>query len=127
MPGKKILIADDSATIRTELHNTLKEGGFEVTETTDGIEALKAIKLETFDLLLLDLEMPKMNGFELLRILKTDGPTYKLPILCITGVHTQLEEVHKLMEFGAKGYIRKGCSPEDLLFRVKQVIESPSR
>jgi len=123
MSEKNILIADDSAMVRNHLVCILEAAGFRMSEASDGLEALAALKQKKFDLLILDLEMPKLSGFELLRIVKGDVHTQKTRILCITSVYTKLGDVHKVMELGAKGYIQKNCTPEDLLFRVDQAFQ----
>ena len=122
MPNKDILIVDDSATLRNHLIGILSGAGYKVNSAADGIEALKALKSTKVDLMLLDLQMPKMNGFEVLRMIQNDVDTQNLHILCITGVYDKLEDIHKLKELGAHGYIRKDCTPEDLLFRVERVF-----
>ena len=122
MTEKDILIADDSATVRNRLIGILGGGGFRVDIATTGLETLKALKSKKVDLLLLDIEMPQMNGFEVLRMIKNDVDTKNLRILCMTSVHTRMEDIQKLKELGATGYVQKDSSPEDLLFRVKQVL-----
>ena len=87
----------------------------------NGFETLEKLKAEEHDILLLDLQMPKMSGFEVLRIIKS-GAVKKLPVLCVTGVHTNLTDIHKLKELGANGYINKDCSPNDLLFRIEKAL-----
>ena len=74
------------------------------------------------DLLLLDLQMPKMTGVELLRMIKNDTDTANLRILCMTGNKANLDDIHKLQEFGAKGYVAKDASDDDLLFRIERVL-----
>ena len=122
MSQKDILIADDSVMVRNHFIGILGGAGFQVSEATNGLEALKTLKSKKINLLLLDLEMPEMNGFEVLRMIKNDIESENLRILCITSVHTKLDDIHKVMELGAKGYIKKDCSDEDLLFRVNKVF-----
>ena len=123
MSGKQILIADDSETVRKHLATILTHAGYQVSEATDGLEALEKLKGEGYDLLILDLQMPKMSGFEVLRIVKSGDAVPNLPVLCITGVHKDLADIHKLKELGASGYISKECTPEDLLFRVEKALQ----
>ncbi|MBI3811752.1 MAG: response regulator [Nitrospirae bacterium] len=120
---KRILLADDSATVRKYLATILQGTGYQVTEAQNGLEALEKLKAGGFDLLITDLEMPQLSGFDVLRIVKAGGAIKPLPILCITGVHKDLADVHKLQELGAEGYIQKDTPAEDILFRVKKALE----
>ncbi len=120
--GKTILVVDDSQTVRSGFLVTLTEAGHTVLEAQNGIEALKTLKMKKVDLVLLDIQMPEMNGFELLRMVKNDLEVKHIPILCITNLHTKLEDVHKLMELGASGHIKKDGSAEDLLFRIDRAF-----
>ena len=122
MSGERILITDDSEMVRKSLSTILSGAGYEVSEASNGFETLKKLKAEEHDILLLDLQMPKMSGFEVLRIIKSGAAVKKLPVLCITSVHTSLTDIHKLKELGANGYINKNCSPDDLLFRIEKVL-----
>ena len=123
MSGERILVTDDSAMVRKYLSAILANAGYEVSEAGDGFETLEKLKTQKHALLLLDLQMPKMSGFEVLRIIKSGVAVKSLPVLCITGVHTNLTDIDKLKELGATGYINKECSPEELLFRVKKIIQ----
>ncbi|MBI3995292.1 MAG: response regulator [Nitrospirae bacterium] len=122
--AKQILLADDSAAVRKHLTGILQGAGYHVTEAQDGMEVLEKLKPGGFDLLILDLQMPQLSGFEVLRIVKAGGAVKTLPVLCITGVHKDLTDVHKLRELGADGYIQKDTPAEDLLFRVKKAVEA---
>ena len=125
--AKHILLADDSAAVRTHLATVLQGAGYQVTEAQNGIETLEKLKAGGFDLRILDLQMPQMSGFEVLRIVKAGGVFKPLPVLCITGVHKDLTDVHKLRELGADVYIPKDTAAEYLLFRVKIVVETHPR
>ena len=121
--AKHILLVDDSAAVRKHLATVLQGAGYQVTEAQNGIETLDKLKSGGFDLLILDLQMPQMSGFEVLRIVKAGGVFKALPVLCITGVHKDLTDVHKLRELGADGYIQKDTPAEDILFRIKKAIQ----
>jgi DNA-binding response OmpR family regulator len=124
MSGERILVTDDSAMVRKYLSTILTNAGYEVSEAGSGFETLEKLKTQEHALLLLDLQMPEMSGFEVLRIVKSGAVVKSLPVLCITGVHTNLTDIDKLKELGAIGYINKECSPEDLLFRVQNALRS---
>lgn len=122
--GKIILVVDDSQMVRSSFLITLTEAGHTVLEAKNGIEALKTLKMKKVDLILLDIQMPQMNGFELLRMVKNDVEVKGIPIICITNLHTKLEDIHHLMELGASGHFKKDGSPEDLLFRINRALSS---
>ena len=83
MPSKKILIADDSATVVDILKHIL-EDQFQIITAKDGIEAIEKVYQENPDLVILDILMPKMNGYQVCRLLKADPPTAELPVLILS-------------------------------------------
>ena len=83
MPRKKILIADDSATVVDILKHIL-EDQFQIITAKDGIEAIEKVYQENPDLVILDILMPKMNGYQVCRLLKADPPTAELPVLILS-------------------------------------------
>lgn len=117
----KILAVDDEKDIRELLSYNLIKEGFEVEFATDGEEALKKIRAKDFDLALLDLMMPSLQGMELCRILKNDPKTRDLPIIMLTA---KTEEVDRILglEMGADDYITKPFSPRELIARIKAVL-----
>lgn len=121
---KKILLVDDSVTSRKHLATLLEKEGYAVAEAHNGAEALLKVKETRYDLLLLDLEMPQMSGFELLRTLKAQKLTNGAPILCITNVYSELSVIHTLRELGATGYMNKLSSPQEILFRISTLLHS---
>lgn len=122
MARKRILVVDDSATTRRFLSTTLSQAGYDVREVQGGPEALENLREAAFDLVILDVEMPQLSGFEVLRIMKSATPWKSIPVLVITGVHKDLSHVHKLRQLGADGFIDKDTPSEQLLFRVGQLI-----
>ncbi len=119
---KSILLVDDSTAVRKRIAAALVGAGYAVTEAATGMEALERLKSGSHDLLLLDLNLPQLSGFEILRLVKSGGPIRDLPVLCITGMHRDLADIQKLRELGAAGYIDKESSQEDILFRINQVL-----
>ena len=121
---KRILVADDTLPMRIMLQDVLNEAGYEVTTAADGQEAWETFQEEpeAFDLLIVDLLMPRMNGFEVLERLRDQyAPGYK-KILVITGIFKSQKEVQRLKELGALGYITKTALVDEILFRVNQVF-----
>jgi two-component system, chemotaxis family, chemotaxis protein CheY len=118
--AKKILAVDDSKTMREMVSFTLKNAGYEVVEAEDGKAALDALGGGKVDAVITDLNMPNMNGFELIRALRAN-PTYKFtPILMLTteGDASKKEEGKSA---GATGWIVKPFNPEKLVEVVNKV------
>lgn len=116
-----ILTVDDSASMRQMVAFTLKGAGHEVTEATDGQQALSLAKTKNFNLVLTDVNMPKMDGITLTRELRKIG-TYKFtPILVLTTE----SDGNKKMEgkaAGATGWLVKPFNPDQLLGTIKKVL-----
>ena len=118
--AKKILTVDDSKTMREMIAFTLKNAGYEVVEAEDGSAALSMLDGAKVDAVITDLNMPNMNGFELIRALRAN-PSYKFtPILMLTteGDDSKKQEGKAA---GATGWIVKPFNPEKLVEVVKKV------
>ena len=118
--AKKILAVDDSKTMREMVSFTLKGAGYEVVDAEDGQRALERLKGVRVDAVITDLNMPNMNGYELIRALRAD-PNYKMaPILMLT---TEGDDAKKAegKSAGATGWIVKPFNPEKLVQVVKKV------
>lgn len=117
---KKILTVDDSRTMREMVAFTLKSAGYEVVEAEDGQAALQLLNSGKVDAVITDLNMPNMNGFELIRSLR-DNPVYKFtPILMLT-TESEGSKKEEGKAAGATGWIVKPFNPEKLLDVVKKV------
>ena len=118
--AKKILAVDDSRTMREMVSFTLKGAGYEVVEAEDGKAALAALNGAKVDAVITDLNMPNMNGFELIRALRSDSNYKFTPILMLTteGDSSKKEEGKAA---GATGWIVKPFNPEKLVEVVKRV------
>lgn len=117
-----ILVVDDSTTMRQMVSFTLTNAGHQVVETADGNEAVEAAKGKHFDLVISDVNMPGMNGIELVRHLRT-MPDYKfVPVLMLTTESAQ-DIKQRGREAGATGWIVKPFSPEVLLATLKKVLD----
>ena len=117
----KILIADDSIYIRQSLNMTLSHEGYAVVEAVDGLEALDQLSKESPDLLLLDIEMPNLNGYDVLSIVRGHQEFSALKIIMLTS---RSSEKHKRRanELGANAYLMKPCTHEDLLGTIKSLF-----
>lgn len=117
----RILVVDDEADIVELVSYNLKREGFSVDSALDGETALKKLRKDSYDLLILDLMLPGIQGIELCRIIRGDSKTENLPVIMLTA---KAEEVDKIigLEMGADDYITKPFSPRELVARVKAVL-----
>lgn len=119
--NETILVAEDQPHIRALIQYKLKNNGYNVIPVEDGQAALtKALEIKP-DLILLDVMMPLMTGFEVLSALKQDERSKDIPILLVTAQSSE-DEVLKGLEMGADDYITKPFSPNELAARVKTVL-----
>lgn len=121
MPPKKILVVDDDRTTRFLLHRILRKAGFSTRVVKDGVEALRTIKSHRFDLLILDVWMPRMNGLELLEKIGTRKS--KPRVVVLTSDDTP-ETLLKAVRAHAFEYLHKPIAAPDLLETVKRVLAS---
>ena len=121
MEGKKIFVVDDEPDIVELCSYNLRKEGYDVSSAADGEEALRRIREEKFDLILLDLMLPGLQGVELCRIIRNDQATASLPIIMLTAKTEELDKVLGL-EMGADDYVTKPFSPRELLARVRAVL-----
>lgn len=119
--AKKIVLAEDEPQIARLIEFKLKKEGYQVTWKENGEEALKAIKADKPDLILLDVMMPVMDGYEVLRRLKEDENLKSIPVVMLTA-RAQERDVVKGIDLGAEDYITKPFHPAELLARVKRIL-----
>lgn len=118
---KHILVVDDEVDLIELVSYNLKKEGFIVDSSTDGEGALKKIRKNKYDLIILDLMLPGIQGIELCRILRNDPKLANLPIIMLTAKGEEADRVIGL-ELGADDYITKPFSPRELIARVKAVL-----
>ncbi len=114
----RILVVDDDGHIREVVRVALEQGGFGVVEATDGATALKAFAAEPFDLVVLDIVMPEVDGLEVCRQIRARART---PIVFLSSRDDEIDRVLGL-ELGGDDYLSKPFSPRELLARVKAVL-----
>ena len=120
----KALVVDDSMTIRRIVIKALGIAGIpDTTEAADGAEAMAAIKSDSFDVILLDWNMPKMSGIETLRAMREAGD--KTPVIMVT-TEAEKSRVIEAIKTGANDYLIKPFSPDQLAGKVKGVLGSPA-
>jgi len=118
----RILLAEDDRFLRKAAETALKRQGFTVLAAVDGEEALRMARTDAPHLILLDLIMPKLQGFEVLRALKADAATAAIPVIILSNLG-QDSDVKQAMEAGAAGYfVKANLSLQDLVKRVVEVL-----
>lgn len=117
----KILVAEDERDIRELIGFTLRFAGFEVVLAANGIEAIERAPQEQPDLIMLDVRMPKMTGYEACRRLKENPATSEIPIVFLSA-KGQDGEIKEGLNSGAVEYIVKPFAPDDLTDQVKDIL-----
>lgn len=125
--AKKILIADDSPVVAALLGNLLKGAGYEIAKATDGIEAVQGVYREWPDLVVLDIFMPRMNGYQVCRLLKHDPAVGQIPVIILTATEGRGAEFWS-HHTGANAFMNKGDVSSLLIQEVeKQLSACPAR
>jgi DNA-binding response OmpR family regulator len=122
----KVLVADDEVHIVMLLKITLEMNGYEVILARDGLEALEKVTSDSPDLILLDIKMPKLNGWQVCEKLKSNEQTRKIPIIMVTAF-AQSEARQRSLDLGADDYITKPFESSFLLESIKKVIDSKGK
>ncbi|KPK02400.1 MAG: chemotaxis protein CheY [Nitrospira bacterium SG8_35_4] len=120
--AKTILIAEDSASMRQLISFTLKGAGYDVIESEDGKDALSKVNGAQIDMVISDLNMPAMDGIELLKQLRTDAKFKFTPIVMLT-TESQASKVVEAKLAGVSGWIIKPFDPEKLIETVKKFVK----
>ena len=119
----KFLVVDDFSTMRRIVRNLLKESGFsDADEAEDGVVALHKLRNSKFDFVVTDINMPNMNGFQLLAEVKSDEKLKHLPVLMVTA-EARKEDIVAAAQAGAAGYIVKPFTKATLEEKVNLIIK----
>jgi len=118
---QKILVVDDEPEAVELVEFNLKQAGYAVSTAADGAEALKKARAQTPDLIVLDVMLPEMDGFEICKSLRLDAATANVPIIMLTAKAAEIDRVLGL-ELGADDYLTKPFSPRELMLRVKKIL-----
>jgi two-component system chemotaxis response regulator CheY len=123
-----ILIAEDSPTMRELLTSALEElgGGVKITETGSGFEALHALPRERFDLIVTDINMPDINGLELVSFVKSSDAYRSIPLVIVSTEGSERDR-EKGLKLGADAYLVKPFAPEDLCRVVQDLLDARGR
>jgi two-component system chemotaxis response regulator CheY len=122
MSDLKILTVDDSPTMRRIIVNTLKRAGYEdVTEAADGKDALAKMKVDKFDFVITDWNMPNMDGLTFVRTLRADAETRSLPVLMVT-TRAVKEDIVEALKNGVNNYVVKPFTPDTIREKINQIL-----
>ncbi|MEB3211825.1 MAG: response regulator [Leptolyngbyaceae bacterium] len=116
-----VLVVEDSVTQREMITDLLRGSGLDVTVASDGVEALEQINGHCPDLVVLDIVMPKMNGYEVCRRLKADPLTQDVPVVMCSSKGEEFDRYWGMKQ-GADAYIAKPFQPNELVGTVKQLL-----
>jgi twitching motility two-component system response regulator PilH len=119
----KVLVVDDVKSELEIISRILQDAGLEVIRASDGEEAIARIRETSLDLVILDVVMPRMNGFEVIRELRGDPKTAKLPVIFCTQKNTEIDKSWG-MDLGADAYINKPFEPKQFISIVQQLLRS---
>lgn len=121
----KVLVVEDDFGIAENLRALLTAKGYKVLEAADGATAVTVARKELPELVLLDILLPKMGGFDVCKILKTDAATRKIKIVMITGL-SQMADVETAFQNGASDYIIKPFDADRLFRKIDKVLANPA-
>ncbi len=122
MSKKRILLVDDEKDMVYALKLQLEANDFEVTTASDGQEGLEKARTENLDLIILDLMLPKIDGYKVCRMLKFDDKYRKIPIIMFTA-RVQKSDEKLGFEVGADAYLTKPFEPKALLGKIKELLK----
>jgi CheY-like chemotaxis protein len=128
-PRARILVADDMQFFRMMLNELLTDQGFEVLEARNGDEATEVVRREhaSLALVILDMVMPGKDGADVLREIRANPRTERLPVIIVTGQECTAEQREDLRAMGATGFLSKAVPSKEMLFRVRQLIDEHVR
>jgi PleD family two-component response regulator len=124
-PKKRILVAEDDEMIRIVVRRLLEREGYEVTTCADGSSALREAYENNYSVILSDVRMPQIDGFEFLRRIREHDGSEDTPVVMLTSMGKD-EDVHRGFELGADDYIVKPFSSSELLTRVRRLLKKSS-
>jgi len=120
-----VLVVDDYADAREMYSEYLQFSGFDVVQAANGMEALERAVADHPDIILMDLSLPVMDGWEATRRLKADDRTANIPVVALTG-HALAGISEGALRAGCDAFVTKPCLPEDLVREIRKVLDAPS-
>jgi two-component system, cell cycle response regulator DivK len=124
-PRPRVLLVDDYPDAREMYSEYLEFSGFDVVEAGNGMEALQRAVDTTPDIILMDLSLPVMDGWEATRRLKADQRTKGIPVVALTG-HALAGISEGAKQAGCDAFVTKPCLPEDLVREIRKILDRPS-
>jgi DNA-binding response OmpR family regulator len=121
MAGKKVLLVDDESDFVELVKERLESNGFKVVPAYDGKEALEKVDTENPDIIILDIMMPEMDGFDVCLRLKTDEAHKRIPVIMLTAKF-QASDIRFAQAIGADAYITKPFEPDALLDKMRELL-----
>jgi two-component system alkaline phosphatase synthesis response regulator PhoP/two-component system response regulator VicR len=121
--AKKILVVDDERHIVRLVEVNLTKAGYQVVTAYDGVEALEQVEKEKPDMVVLDVMMPRMDGFEVLKKLQADPGTAEIPVIMLTA-KAQDADIFRGWSSGVSSYLTKPFNPRELLTFVERIFQS---
>jgi two-component system chemotaxis response regulator CheY len=118
---KKILIADDSPTIRKFVTLSLKMNGFDILSASDGMEALELLPSNKVDLIITDLNMPNLDGFELIKSVRENENYREVPIIILSSLDRK-DDIERGLNYGADSYLIKPFNQKIVLYEISKYI-----
>ncbi len=119
--AKKILFVDDSTSMRQVVGHAMEKAGYEVTTAVDGVDGVDKLDLQKYDVIITDLNMPNMNGFELIKRAKQNAKNKFSPVIMLT-TESSAEMKQKGKEAGAKVWVVKPFQPDQLLSVMDKLL-----
>lgn len=118
---KTIMVADDSPTIRKLISFALTVEGYEVISVNDGMGALEALPKENIDLIITDLNMPNVDGFELIKAVRSNDDLKSTPIIVLSNL-SETADIERALEFGADSYLIKPFEQKTIINEVSKYL-----
>jgi two-component system cell cycle response regulator DivK len=123
MAGKRILHIEDNPSNRKAVRHILRQTDFELTEAVDGEEGVRVALESPPDLILLDIQLPKLSGYDVAQRLRADERTRHVPIVAVTSYALSGDD-HKTQEAGCNDYVAKPYRPKVLLEHIRKYLEN---
>ena len=123
-PGKLILLVEDNEDNRIVYSTILKHFGYDVIEALNGEEGIAKARSQHPDLVLMDISIPVIDGWEATQVLKHDPVTKDIPVIALTA-HALASDREKALEVGCDGYLAKPCEPRAVVAEVQRFIGRP--
>lgn len=120
---RTVIVADDSVSIRQSLHQSLTHADYQAFDARDGIQALELLQQHVPDALILDVEMPNLNGYDVLSRMHTYPELAGVKIVMLTSRFTEKHQA-RAKELGAHAYLTKPCAPETLLETLERLLRA---